>query len=731
MSVSQTDLGRSERILVVDDSDELRSLLSEELLPLSGYQTLAASRGRQALELIAEKQPDLVLLDLQLPDITGMDILEELNRQQQMVPVILMTAHGSESIAAEAFRVGARDYLIKPFDSKLALATIDRVLDQVRLQREKEKLSRELEQARRDLEQRVRELNVLVGISKSVTSQLNLDQVLERVVQGAVFISKGEEGALWLLEPGTDTLLLKAERGLGDEREHLLRLEVQDDLVGRTLRGARPLRATGRPGEPGVTVVSDYAVAAFLAVPLLSKGQSIGVLAVTNRTQPRPFTANDEALFQALADYAAIAIENAQAYRATDEALAQRVEEVTDLYEITRTVTSTLNQEEIFDSVTAKIGEMFRVEAGSLFLLDEAAQELEFVTSWMGEQEPLRGVRLKLGQGVAGQAALSHEPAVVNDAYSSQQFFGEVDSQTGFVTRSILCVPLLVHERCTGVIELLNKVDGPFTQEDVERLYDVARPLAIALENARLYREARDLHEAQSRFVAAVAQELRSPLTAIKGYSNMLRTSTVTQLPELAIESLSKIEEHTEYLIDLMEDMLDIARLETGETKLHLEPVSLKQVVTQLASSFKERLKEKNLRLTAKVSARLPTVYADQARIGQVLSSLLLNAYLYTLPKGRIAIEASVETQRRRSKGTQAWVAVSVSDTGIGIAPEDRPRVFERFFRAEHPVVQHHPGRGLSLSIAKSLVELHGGRIWVESEPGQGSTFTFTLPAAG
>ncbi len=717
-------------ILIVEDSDQLRDFLSREALPLYGYRTLAADRGDAALRLIAEQNPDLILLDLQLPDMNGLDILRELKQQGRDVPVIVMTAHGSESIAAEAFRLGVRDYLIKPFDIQVAQVTLDRVLTQVRLERDKERLARELEQARRDLEQRLRELNVLLGISKSVTAQLRLDKVLDRVVEGALFITRAEEGMLWLREPDGDTLHLQSARGLGERRAAAQSLDAGQGIVGRVLGGDQPLRLAAEPGGPLIEIREGCTVAALLAVPLLYKGQATGILAVANRTPGRAFTANDATMLQALADYASIAIENARAYRATDEALAQRIEEVTDLYEITRTMVSTLDQDQIFDMVTAKIGDMFHVEAGSLLLLDEEAQELEFVTSWMGEEESLRGVRLKLGQGIAGQVALSHQPMVVNRAYEDNQFFSEVDAQTGFVTRSILCVPLLVQDRCTGVLELLNKLDGPFTQDDVERLKDVARPLAIALENARLYREAREMHLAQSRFVQAVAQELRSPLTTIKGYSSMLLSGAMGPLDPGAVDSVTKIEENTGYLIELMEDMLDIARLETGETQLKRGPVSLKTVVTQIVASYKERFKDKGLRLSVKVSPRLPPVYADQARIGQVLNSLLMNAYLYTLPKGKVVIEARLEKRRQRRRGKGEWITTSVADTGIGIAPEDLPHVFDRFFRADHPVVRHHSGRGLSLSIAKSLIELHGGRIWVESEPGRGSVFSFTLPVA-
>jgi two-component system NtrC family sensor kinase len=719
----------SERILVVDDSIEFLNLMSQDVLPRFGYETLAASRGREALRVITEQQPEVVLLDIQMPDISGLDVLQELQQQKHAVPIIVMTAHGSESIAVEAFRLGAKDYLIKPFDMQLAIVAIERQLAHIRLEREKEELRKQLELARRDLEQRVKELTVLFGVSKSVASLLDLDKVLARVVEAAVFITKAEEGALWLLDPETNELFLRSEKGLKQHRAQLLRLKVQDNIVSQVFQNARSLRLTTKGDEDGLKLKTGHLARALLSVPLVSKGRSFGVLLVANRIQQHPFTSNNEAMLQALADYATITIENAQTYQATDLALAQQVKEETNLYDITRTVTSTFDQKKIFDVVTAKIGEIFQVEAGALLLLDEETQELEFVTSWLGNQEPLRGIRLKIGQGIAGQVALTQEPALVNDAYNDDRFYTQVDQETGFVTRSILCAPILVHDQCIGVIELLNKVDGPFTPHDVERLTNIARPIAISLENANLYQKARELNEAKSRFVATMANELRSPLTAIKGYSDML-SGTVDQMDDMWAESIEKIQAYTNQLITLMEDLLDIARLETGETALQLDPVSIKLMITQIVSSFEQRLKDKNLRLSVKVPSRLPAVYADQEWISQVLGGLLMNAYLYTLPKGRITIEAQHQKGGWLRRDTSQWMTISISDTGIGIAPEDQTKIFERFFRADHPLIRQHPGRGLSLAIAKSLVELHGGRIWFESEPGQGSTFSFTLPLA-
>jgi len=449
-----------DRILVVDDNREFVKFLSRDLLPQYGYETLTALTGRDALRLITEEQPDLVLLDVQMPDISGLDVLKEISRQKLQVPVVMMTAHGSESIAVKAFQLGAKDYLMKPFELDLAHAAIERQLTQIRLMREKERLTKELDLARRDLERRVKELTVLFGITKSVTSLLNVDQVLDRVVEAAVFITTAEEGALWLSDPARQELVLRAGKDLAEGGAHLRHLKIQDSLVGQVFHSAQPLRTASKPEQNGLNLKAGYQVRALLAVPLIARGQTIGVLSVANRSHSRAFAANDDTMLQALGDFAAISIQNAQVYQATDQALSLRVDELTHLYDIARTVTSTFDEEEIFDLITAKVGEMFQVEAGALLMLDEEMDELEFVTSWLGDREPLRGIRLKLGQGVVGQAAVTREPVLVNDAYNDERFYSQVDSATGFVTRSILCAPLLVQDRCIGVIELLNKIDG-------------------------------------------------------------------------------------------------------------------------------------------------------------------------------------------------------------------------------------------------------------------------------
>ena len=548
-----------ERILVVDDSRELRIFLSKDMLPQLGYKTLSAANGEQGLRLIVEKQPDLVMLDLQLPDRSGLDVLQEMRERQIQVPVILMTAHGSESVAVEAFRQGINDYLPKPFDIGVAHKMIERLLEQTRLQREKERLRQELEHARRDLEQRVRELTVLFGVSKSVTSLLELDKLLTRVVEAAVFITKAEEGALWLLEGEGGDLVLRAEKNLGTNRARLLHLHSPDSMVSQVFQELQPVRVVSHAGESGMKIKTDYLARALLSVPLVDKGQSIGVLSVANRTQSSAFSANHETLLQFLADYAAIAITNARLY-AEIRAFSQELE--------------------------AKVR--------------ERTQELR-------------------------------------------------------------------------------------------------------------------------EFVSVVYHELNTPITAINGYTAMLLDGKAGALDEQQAHFLSIAQNNTQRLMRLVADLSDVSKIEDGRLSIRREIVDLRQAVDEMVRSLANLVVEKDLELDINLAPDALRVQGDPQRVAQILSNLVGNACRYTPRGGQVSIA---------SRRTDDFVETTVSDTGIGIREDELERIFERFYRSDDSRVRDQSGTGLGLAISRSLVELHGGRLWVKSQIGEGSTFGFTLPQA-
>ena len=308
----------NETILVVDDSQQVTDFLARGLLPVLGYQTLVAHNGKRALELIKARRPDLMLLDFQLSDTTGLEVLRQLASEGHRIPTVLITAEGSERIAVDAFRLGVQDYLIKPVDADSLSAAITRALSETRLRREKASLTARLKQ-------QVTWLTALSKVGRSVTSSLELDEVLRRIVEAGVYLTQAEEGFLALLDTQSDQLYLRAVKNIDREQSETMRLRVQDPLVGRAVNTRRPVRLARSAGAQPLKVSTGLLVHSLLHVPILSKDQVLGVLSVDNRIGRRVFTEIDETMLTSLADYAAVAIENADLYTRAQQEIAERV----------------------------------------------------------------------------------------------------------------------------------------------------------------------------------------------------------------------------------------------------------------------------------------------------------------------------------------------------------------------------------------------------------------------
>jgi class 3 adenylate cyclase/DNA-binding response OmpR family regulator len=320
-----------EKILIIDDSTKIRSFLSEVLCPL-GYVVSMASDGKRGLDKALTERPDLILLDFHLPHLSGIEVLEALHKDHHEVPVILMTAHGSESVAVQAFRLGVRDYLTKPFEAKQILEVIEKALTESRLRQERDQLMRKLEQANRKLERRVVDLSTLYAIGQSVTSLLDLEKLLNRVVEASAYLTGADEAFLFLVEEGKDELYLRDSRGLSEKWAPGSRLKIQDTLMGTVITTGKPL-ALDSTTESQELKMLDHPVSALMNVPLKVKDKTIGVLGVTSKTPGRAFARDDLSGLAALADYAAIAIENAQLLRRVEQAKEREKKQIRGLFE--------------------------------------------------------------------------------------------------------------------------------------------------------------------------------------------------------------------------------------------------------------------------------------------------------------------------------------------------------------------------------------------------------------
>jgi signal transduction histidine kinase len=469
-------------------------------------------------------------------------------------------------------------------------------------------------------------------------------------------------------------------------------------------------------------------------VPMLKGNTLLGAFTIW-KLEVQPFTERQIELVTTFADQAVIAIENVRLFReleARTAELTQSVGQLTALGEVSRAVSSTLDVDTVLDTIVSRASQLAGADGCAIYEYDEPTQAFHVRATHNFDRalvETLQAMPLRKGEGVMGRATEAQEPIQIADiavpgAYQSH--LRDVLIGAGF--RALLSVPLLREEQVIGSLSLNRKMPGEFPSEVLEVLKTFATQSALAIQNARLFREIEDKSrqlEAASRhkseFLANMSHELRTPLNAVIGFSEVLIQRMFGELNDKQDEYLKDIYASGQHLLSLINDILDLSKIEAGRMELAPAPFHLPTALENAVTLVKERAGRHGIALRLDIDPRLGEMVGDERKVKQVLLNLLSNAVKFTPEGGRISLKAS------RTDGT---VEIAVTDTGIGIAPEDQAAIFEEFRQVGSDDARKQEGTGLGLTLAKKFIELHGGRIWVESEPGRGSTFTFTLPVA-
>ena len=473
-------------------------------------------------------------------------------------------------------------------------------------------------------------------------------------------------------------------------------------------------------------------VRAVLAAPLLREGRPIGAIGV-NRSHPGPFTENQIALLKTFTDQAVIAIENVRLFKELDERtneLTRSVGELKALGEVGQAVSSTLDLETVLTRIVSHAVQLSGTDGGAIYEYDEPTEEFLLRATDHMEEELINALRNnppRLGDGVVGRAAVNREPVVVPNILEERAYaprMRQMLERYGF--RASLAVPLLREDRIIGGLVVRRKATGEFRPEVIELLKTFATQSVLAIQNARLFREIEDksrqieaANQHKSEFLANMSHELRTPLNAIIGFSEVLQERLFGELNDKQAEYTDDILTSGRHLLSLINEILDLSKVEAGRMDLETATFDLPLAIDNARTFVRERATKHGITLDVEIDERLGDFVGDERKIKQILLNLLSNAVKFTPEGGRIRIDA------RQSDGA---VEISVSDTGIGIAPEDQPKIFEEFRQVGSDNAKKIEGTGLGLTLAKKFVELHGGRIWVTSEPGKGSTFSFTLP---
>ena len=468
-----------------------------------------------------------------------------------------------------------------------------------------------------------------------------------------------------------------------------------------------------------------------LAVPLLRGGLVVGTISV-GRPKPVPFSDRQIELLKTFADQAVIAIENARLFnelQSRTEALTKSVGQLTALGEVGQAISSTLDLETVLQTIVARAVQLTGLDGGAIYEYDERAGEFHLQAAENYEHELLDAVRaapIRKGDGTIGGTAVTLEPSQVSDILDGGYQGSRKDLLVRVGYRAILSVPLLLEGRVIGALSVSRKVPGPFAPEIVELLKTFATQSAMAIQNARLFRESADkgrqlevASRHKSDFLANMSHELRTPLNAIIGFSEVLIERMFGELNEKQADYMKDIHESGHHLLSLINDILDLSKIEAGRMDLEVSSFDLPAALANAMTLVRERAQRHGIALGLSVDPALGEFAADERKFKQILLNLLSNAVKFTPDGGRVDVTAALG-------GGLATIAVR--DTGVGIAPADHAAVFEEFRQVGSDYTRKAEGTGLGLALTKRFVELHGGEIRLESQPGRGSTFTFTLP---
>jgi two-component system, NtrC family, sensor kinase len=468
-----------------------------------------------------------------------------------------------------------------------------------------------------------------------------------------------------------------------------------------------------------------------LATPLVCKGVPIGALFLRRR-QVRPFSEKEIALVQTFADQAVIAIENVRLFKELQEkngALTEALEQQTATSDILQTIAQAQTDvQPVFETIVRSAAQLCHAHTTSVFLTD--GQTLYLPANYGISPEAIAAIQARfprpLDRGtVSGTAILNRSVMHVPDVEepSAVEFARQTGRVGGF--RSLLAVPMLRQGEAVGAVSVSRREPGPFSDAEVALLQTFADQAVIAIENVRLFKELdganRELSAAsqhKSEFLANMSHELRTPLNAIIGFSEVLTERMFGELNEKQEEYLKDIYASGTHLLSLINDILDLSKIEAGRMELELTDFHLPQAIENALILIRERAGRRGITLERSVDERLSEIRGDERKVKQVLLNLLSNALKFTPEGGRVEVRAGM---------VDGMAEISVTDTGVGIAPEDQGTIFEEF-RQVGTADKKAEGTGLGLTLCRKFIELHGGRIWVKSQVGAGSTFTFTIP---
>jgi two-component system NtrC family sensor kinase len=633
-------MNEMKKILLAFADERIIELLSSGVL--SDFQMETTRTVQAVKQSLTSFRPTVLLIGEKLEDGSGIDLISGLLAENPTFPVILFSDQASQLKPRQVVSLGVIDWFQIPFEPADVPLAVEKALTWSRRWRIWQQ--RETTQVTGPLQHRVDELETIFRVGRTMTSRLDLDQVLAEVVEAAVEVTGAEEGSILLPDEETGELYMRASRNFQDDFVRTFRLPVNDTQAGQVFQTGEPLFWNDIDPQK---IKTAYLVYSIIYVPLIFGDQVIGVLSVDNRESQRGFNEEKLTLLSTMADYAAIAIENAKLFSQT---------------EIERSKLETI---------------LTQIEDGVLVVGEDDC--LVLVNHVVRRAFDL-GDRVLEGKKYT--EVFSHRGllmAIRGDAPDPDRIEIRIDEQNYFRAQAT---------RIKGVGQVVSLHDISYLKE---------------------------LDQAKTEFVTTVSHDLRSPLTSIMGYVELIKR--VGDVTDKQMEYIERVQTGVHNITRMINEILELGKVENRLDK-NFEMVLLPPIIEDVVAGQQPVLAERKQTLSLELNDVIPAVFGDSIQLRQMVENLIGNAIKYTERGGKILISGEQEKEQ---------VILRVQDTGFGIPLEDQVKIFDRFYRAKN-VTSETQGTGLGLSITKSIVDNHKGRIWVDSKEGEGSTFTVVLP---
>jgi len=705
----------NEKIIIVDDEkrmcDSLTKLLSDD-----GYQVKAFQNSPEAAAAIRSEKIDLVITDIKMPHMDGLEMLQAVKNVDEDIPVVLMTGYASLDSAVEAVSQGAYDYLLKPVEFAHLELIVNRALEKRRSDLARSQLLEELKLSNLILHRRISELNALYEAGKSIGSAANLKDLLRQIVALASSVTEAQVGSIMLLDERAQYLTIEAAIGLDKQIIDQTRLAIGESIAGYVAETREPLVIEDVEHDERFKRINQekYGAASLLCAPMIIKNKVIGVINMANKQEGESFTDNDLRLLATFASQAAVAVDDANQF----EKNRRRLIEFEILHEVSAELPSLQSIHDFRRILVDKLKRVFQIDYSIWFnwdsdnkmLLPDSATGKTIIPSTDSGGIDLRRIkRENISLTSIDLKKLNLKDIPILSAFIAEQ----LSKNKNFPTprQAYMAIPIMRYGEPTYIFYLGANSEKPYSKDDISLARLVISQAALLFERERSLLNATRLLT-MGNMISEISHDLRKPLTSIKGSLQILKQ----RWPEIEKSDFHKLAEDEVYRMnELVRELVDFSNPNRYET----EKLDLRQIVTRASELVAPDMRKYGIEFKAEFEDADWEVIVNKNQILEVLLNLFINAIEAMPDGGALSVYGLVKKPEHKKTN---HLALQIRDTGVGIKKQNLSKIFDRYYTSKES------GTGLGLAVAERIISAHSGMIRVESTEGKGTTFTLYLP---